>query len=42
MFKKGGYIYYAMGNGMFYFSWAMFACIISVYLADVGCSATEI
>ena len=42
MFKKGGYIYYAMGNGMFYFSWAMFACIISVYLADVNCTATEI
>lgn len=42
MFKRGSYIYYALGNGMFYFSWAMFACIISVYLADVQCSATEI
>lgn len=42
MFKKGSYFYYAMGNGMFYFSWAMFACIISVYLADQQCSATEI
>lgn len=42
MFKRDSYIYYALGNGMFYFSWAMFACIISVYLADNQCSATEI
>ena len=42
MFKKGSYFYYALGNGMFYFSWAMFACIISVYLADTSCTATEI
>lgn len=42
MFKKGSYIYYALGNGMFYFSWAMFSCIISVYLAGINCSATEI
>lgn len=42
MFKKGSYLYYALGNGMFYFSWAMFACIISVYLAGINCSATEI
>lgn len=42
MFKKGGYLYYALGNGMFYFAWAMFACIISVYLAGENCSATEI
>lgn len=42
MLKKGSYLYYALGNGMFYFSWAMFACIISVYLAGINCSATEI
>ncbi len=42
MFKKGSYFYYAMANGMFYFSWAMFASIISVYLAGIGCDATEI
>lgn len=42
MFKKGSYLYYAMANGMFYFSWGMFASIISVYLATIGCSATEI
>ena len=33
MLKKGSYFYYALANGMFYFSWGMFACIISVYLA---------
>ena len=42
MLKKGSYFYYALANGMFYFSWGIFACIISVYLAGVGCSATEI
>ncbi|WP_294580991.1 MFS transporter [uncultured Thomasclavelia sp.] len=42
MFKRGSYLYYALGNGMFYFSWAMFSCIISVYLAGIDCSATEI
>lgn len=42
MFKKGSYLYYALGNGMFYYSWGTFACIISVYLAGIGCSATEI
>lgn len=42
IFTKGSYFYYAMANGMFYFSWGMFACIISVYLAGQGCSATEI
>lgn len=42
MFKKGGYFYYALSNGMFYFSWGIFACIISVYLAGEGDSATEI
>lgn len=42
MLKKGSYLYYAMANGMFYYSWGTFACIISVYLAGVGCSATEI
>ena len=42
MFKKGSYLYYALGNGLFYFSWAMFSCIISVYLAGINCSATEI
>lgn len=41
-FSRGSYFYYAMANGMFYFSWGMFACIISVYLAGQGCSATEI
>ncbi|MEG0276403.1 MAG: MFS transporter [Coprobacillus sp.] len=40
--KKGSYFYYALSNGMFYYSWGTFACIISVYLAGVGCSATEI
>lgn len=42
LFKKGSYFYYAMANGMFYFAWSMFSCIISVYLAGEGCSATEI
>lgn len=42
MFKKGSYFYYAMANGMFYFSWAMFASVISIYLASLGCSATDI
>ena len=42
MFKRGSYFYYALSNGMFYYSWGTFACIISVYLAGVGCSATEI
>ena len=42
MLKKGSYFYYALANGMFYFSWGIFACIISVYLAGIGCSATEI
>lgn len=40
--KKGSYFYYALSNGMFYYSWGTFACIISVYLAGVGYSATEI
>lgn len=40
--KKGSYFYYSLANGMFYYSWGTFACIISVYLAGVGCSATEI
>lgn len=42
MFKKGGYIYYGLSNGLFYFSWGMFSCILSVYLADASMSATEI
>ncbi len=42
MFKKGSYLYYAMGNGMFYFSFGMFASIISVVLAGKDCSATQI
>lgn len=42
MLKRGSYFYYALANGMFYYSWGTFACIISVYLAGVGCSATEI
>lgn len=42
MFKRGSYFYYALGNGMFYYAWGTFACIISVYLAGKGCSATEI
>lgn len=42
MFKKGSYLYYSLANGMFYYSWGTFACIISVYLAGIGCSATEI
>ena len=42
MIKKGSYFYYALANGMFYFSWGIFACIISVYLAGQGCSATQI
>lgn len=42
IFNKGSYFYYAMANGMFYFSWGVFACIISIYLAGTGCSATEI
>ena len=42
MLRKGSYFYYALANGMFYYSWGTFACIISVYLAGVGYSATEI
>jgi len=42
MFKKGNYIFYALANGMFYYSWGTFACIISVYLAGIGCSPSEI
>lgn len=42
MLKKDSYLYYAMGNGMFYFGWAMFSCVLSIYLYDVHCSATEI
>ena len=42
MFKRGTYFNYAMANGMFYFSWGMFACIISVALAGKNMSATEI
>lgn len=42
MLKRGSYFYYALANGMFYYALGTFACIISVYLAGVGCSATEI
>ncbi len=42
MFKRGSYFYYALGNGMFYFTWGMFGSVLSVYLAGVGCSASEI
>ncbi len=42
MFKRGSYFNYALANGMFYYCWGTFSCIISVYLAGVGCSATEI
>lgn len=42
MFKKGSYIYYALSNGMFYYSWGTFGAILSVYLAGIGCSATEV
>lgn len=42
LLKRGSYFYYALANGMFYYSWGTFACIISVYLSGVGCSATEI
>jgi len=42
LFKKGSYFYYAMANGMYYFSWGMFASIISVYLSTIGCSSTDI
>lgn len=42
MLKKGNYFYYALTNGMFYFSFGVFACVLSIYLADRGCSATEI
>lgn len=42
MFKKGSYFYYALSNGMFYYSWGTFGAILSVYLAGIGCSATEI
>ena len=40
--KKGSYLYYALSNGMFYYAWGTFACILSVYLAGIGCKATEI
>lgn len=42
LLKKGSYFYYSLANGMFYYSRGTFACIISVYLAGAGCSATEI
>ena len=40
--KKGSYLYYALANGMFYYAWGTFACIISVYLAGIGFIATDI
>lgn len=40
--KKGNYLFYALSNGMFYYAWGTFACILSVYLAGIGCKATEI
>ncbi len=42
MLKRGSYFYYAMSNGMFYFSFGMFISIISVVLAGKGSSATQI
>lgn len=42
MFKKGSYFYYALSNGMFYFSWGMFGSILSVYLASIGAEASDI
>ena len=40
--KKGNYLFYALSNGMFYYAWGTFACILSVYLAGIGCKTTEI
>lgn len=42
MNKKTNYLYYALSNGLFYYSWGSFTCIISVYLAGKGHSATQI
>lgn len=42
MFKKGSYLFYALSNGMFYYAWGTFGAILSVYLAGIGCNATEI
>lgn len=42
MLKKGSYIYYALSNGLFYYAWGTFGAILSVYLAGIGCSATEV
>ncbi len=42
VFKKGSYLYYALSNGMFYFAWGVFYCMMSVYLAGIGCSSTQI
>lgn len=42
MFKRGSYFFYALSNGMFYYSFGTFGAILSVYLAGIGCNATEI
>lgn len=42
MFKKNSYFYYAAANALFYFSWAMFASMITVYLAGESLSTSQI
>ncbi len=42
MFKKGSYIYYAMSNGLYYFAFGIFSCVISIYLAGESFSASQI
>ncbi len=42
MFKKGSYLFYALSNGLYYFAFGIFACIISIYLAGKGHSALDI
>ena len=42
IFKYGSYFNYSMLNGLYYFGFGIFSCIISIYLAGVGFNATEI
>lgn len=42
MLKKDSYFYYASANALFYFAWAMFASMITVYLAGESLSTSQI
>lgn len=39
---KNSYLSYLLMYHFYYFSWALFAALISVYLLDLGYSATEV